>query len=57
MCADGPAEKTELGAPLLESSPSAPSMALNGAFFAPQAIVEFSPPPEMISSGKPDPAS
>jgi hypothetical protein len=32
-------------------------MALNGAFFVAQAIVELSPPPEMISSGTPEPAS
>ena len=33
------------------------SVELNGALFAPQAMVEFCPPPGMISTGKPEPMS
>ena len=33
------------------------SVELNGALFAPHAMVEFCPPPGMISTGKPEPMS
>jgi len=38
-------------------SPLNSSIALNGALPVKKEIVEFSPPPGMSSSGKPEPAS